>query len=161
MQALLLESHNWNVGQLCKMQMYSYCLLYCREANFNISTATEPSNAKTTKACWITWREGRYGRKSHSNEPPWKVSFILGIQVSMIALVGFCSLKPMNRLFWQKKTNNRKKLQKGDKFLKKLWCCVTEGVFQENLGSIDWIYNENKPPWRVSKLTLRALALRH
>ena len=71
MQALLLESHNWNVGQLCKMQMYSYCLLYCREANFNISTATEPSNAKTTKACWITWQEGRYGRKSHSNEPPW------------------------------------------------------------------------------------------
>ena len=31
MQALLLESHNWNVEQLCKMQMYSYCLLYCEK----------------------------------------------------------------------------------------------------------------------------------
>ena len=36
-----------------------------------------------------------------------KGSFIPGMQVTMLALVGFCSLKPMYRLFSQKKTNKQ------------------------------------------------------
>ena len=46
-----------------------------------------------------------------------KGSFIPGMQVTMLALVGFCSLKPMYRLFWQKKQTNKEIKNEIGKFM--------------------------------------------
>ena len=46
-----------------------------------------------------------------------KGSFIPGMQVTMLALVVFCSLKPMYRLFWQKKQTNKEIKNEIGKFM--------------------------------------------
>ena len=51
------------------------------------------------------------------------------------------------------------KVIKGGKFPKKLWCCVGGRVYQ-GCNVIKWVDIVNLPPYRVLKLTFRALALR-
>ena len=60
------------------------------------------------------------------------------------------------------KRNEISLMNKGGKFLKKLWCCVGGGVLTRSFGiiSTELKSNVNWPPLRVLKLTFRALALR-
>ena len=68
----------------------------------------------------------------------------------------------MQRAFCDWVSHNRNQSNKGGgggKFPKKLWCCVGGRVYQ-GCNVIKWVDIVNLPPYRVLKLTFRALALR-
>ena len=55
-------------------------------------------------------------------------------------------------------TEEQSEICKGNKFLRKLWCCVGGGVLKDNFW-INWVDNVNWPSmWRVSKADISSVS---